>query len=177
MLSRVDEIFFDLLLKPVIYGSALSLLFLLVISASTSPRRYWTNIRTKSLRIAGFAAPILLLGYVSGYLCGMSRTSVVGNVIPAVLTLIAALNIYVFGKNFENKEMIGYSVILFSLIFFYGIQVGAFEREYSLEDRLLILSDQELNIRNYRSNIGLETDPPAWVTGVESKPAVPKIEE
>lgn len=166
MFDRVDEITVGLLLKPVIIGFAISILFSLILSVGSPWSQFFKRFANNLWRFAGYALPVVLLGYISGYLTGISRTAAVASVIPAVLTFVGGLSIYLFGyKSGANVIAAGYSVFLFGFSIFYGIQVGAFEREYEQTDRYIILSNQEKTIRTYRQNLGLPTDPPDWITG------------
>jgi hypothetical protein len=116
-----------------------------------------------------FGVPISLLAFVTGYLTGMSRTGAVGNVLPAVLAFIGGMNIYVFGTENKHKMIIGYCVSLFIVILFYGVHRGSVLREYGREGRLLVLSEQERRIRNYRMNRDLPPEIPSWITTGEPK--------
>ena len=116
-----------------------------------------------------FGIPISLLAYVTGYLTSLSRTAVVGSVLPAVLALIGGVNIYVFGTNTTHKVVVGFCVALFTTTLFYGVQRGALEREAGREARLITLSEQEWRIRNYRLFRKLPDDFPAWIVSGEPK--------
>jgi hypothetical protein len=64
---------------------------------------------------------------------------------------------------------IGFSVFMFGIAIFYGMQVGAYEREYNRVDRFRHLAKQEWEIRTYRKNLDLPNEPPNWMTGLSSK--------
>jgi hypothetical protein len=89
--------------------------------------------------------------------------------VPAVLTLVGGLHIYLFGVEAKNRIVVGYCVFLFSLFLFYGVQEGAIQREYERADRLERLSEQEKQIRMYRLNLGLPEEVPNWITTGEPK--------
>jgi hypothetical protein len=59
------------------------------------------------------------------------------------------------------------AILLFALFVLYGIEVGAYEREYRQVERYEILSEEELQIRKHRINAGLPADPPSWITGLQ----------
>jgi hypothetical protein len=169
----VDRIFFDLVSKPIAWGLLFALVYFFAILAYE--RRYTrSNIFHIGLRAVGFSVPIVLLAFVAGYLTGISRSAAVGTIVPAVLTFVGALNVYAIavmgsGTLAENKVAVGYSVFLFAFIFFYGVQSGAYYREYGNENRILALSKQEQKIRAARKNLGLPEDPPSWLWSLEPK--------
>jgi hypothetical protein len=107
--------------------------------------------------------PISLIGFLMGYLTGISRAPAVGNVLPAVLTLIGGLSIYIFGTQSSYKVLVGYcaSLLVFSL--FYGIQNGSSVREGVREPHLNQLFEEEARLRKQRTILDLPADPPTWI--------------
>jgi hypothetical protein len=121
------------------------------------------------IKFVAFTFPIALIAYIAGYLSTMSRTTAVGTVLPAVLTLIGGLNIYVFGTDIKYRVLISYCVCVFALMLFYGSQYGGYLREASRDYRLLQLTRQELQIKTVRRNLGLPEDFPPWLVSSEPK--------
>lgn len=119
--------------------------------------------------LAAYGIPIAVLAYVAGYLTVYSRTSAVGNVLPAVLALVGGANIYVFGTDSSKRGIVGYCVVLFAWIILYGTQSGAQLRENERVGRLHDLAVQELQVRTFRQNLGLNAEPPAWILSTEPK--------
>jgi hypothetical protein len=115
------------------------------------------------------ALPIALLGFIVGFLIGVSRSPAIGTVIPAVLTLIGGLGIYVFGTENRFKVIVGYSVIVLVCTLLYGVERGAFDRESTREHRLNVIFEEEARLRAQRKNLGLPPEVPTW-----SIPAEPK---
>jgi len=166
MFDRADEITLELLFKPILLASAASVILSLILSMGESRGRYQSRFVGNLKRVVSFCLPIVMLGFASGYLTGISRVAAVGNLIPAMLTLVGGLSIFLFKTRSDSvTRSVGFSIFMFGFSIFYGIQVGAFDREYQQTDRLTALSDQELAIRNYRKNLGLPEDPPDWITG------------
>src|SRR4029077_4523473 len=91
--------------------------FLEVPLASVHRQALWNT-----ARLLGFSFPISLVAYIAGYLSTMGRTSAIGSVLPAVLTLIGGLNLYVFGTDQKYRVLISYCVVLFATMLFYGTQ-------------------------------------------------------
>lgn len=110
----------------------------------------------------GFALPIALLGFTIGYLSGLSRAAILGNILPAVLTLIGGATIYIFGAENKFKVAVGFCVCVLVVTLFYGTESGASARDRGQLLRLISLSEQELAIRNFRSNRGLSPELPTW---------------
>lgn len=109
-----------------------------------------------------FTIPVGLIGFSTGLLTGLSRTSAVGSVLPATLALIGGLNIYVFGTDNKFKIVVGYCVCVFCFMLFLGMQTGAFEREAQRERYLIFRAQQEARILAVRRNLGLPESAPNW---------------
>jgi hypothetical protein len=116
-----------------------------------------------------FSIPVGLIAYVAGDATGISRSPAVANVVPAVLALIAGMNVYAFGTDNKYKVVVGYCVSVFAVMFFLGLQVGASARQNDLEESLLQLSRIELRVRAERKRLGLPDDVPGWLSEAESK--------
>jgi hypothetical protein len=171
MISPADHFVFRTLLKPIILATIFGVIYFLVrlIYGGIYTRRRVIEIAWSAV---GYSIPIVSLAFVAGYLTGISRSPAVGAVVPAVLTMIGALNVFVFGvmkSTGETRIAVGYTVFLFATLFFYGVQTGAYWREYGQEERLRILSKQESGIRNFRKNMGLPEDPPSWIWQYDQK--------
>ena len=79
------------------------------------------------------AIPIVLIAYIAGYLTGISGSSAIGNLVPAVLAFIGGLNVYMFGAKVDQRSLIIFSIFLFAIILFYGVLDGRYDRESSIE--------------------------------------------
>lgn len=173
VIKNADVIFIGSISKPLFWAVLFALAYFLAF--------WWYHRKDKglslielALKAVGYSLPIVLLAFVAGYLTGISRSPAVGTVVPAVLTFVAALNVWVIavrgsGTVAENKIAVGYSVFLFAFTFFYGVQTGAYSREYDNESRLKALAQQELRIRKEREVLGLPPNPPAWLWSLDSK--------
>lgn len=152
------------------FGIALLVsLFLALAEAMLRSQNYFKSLIAIVIPLFGFSLPISIIAYVSGFLTTASRTSAVGNVIPAALALIGGLNIYVFGTDNKYKVLIAYCVSLFAIMLFYGAEHGAYLREAGRVFRFEELARQELQIRATRENLGLPKDVPAWLISSEPK--------
>jgi hypothetical protein len=70
------------------------------------------------------------LGFVTGSLIGDSQTSVVGSVLPAVLTLLGGVAVYVIGsKGVEPQAVVSGLVLCFAFTLFAGSLFGLQLRE------------------------------------------------
>jgi hypothetical protein len=107
--------------------------------------------------------PIALVGYSVGYLTGISRSPAIGSLLPAVLTLIGGVSVYVFGTDTTYKSLVGYCVCLLVVSLFYGTESGSYEREVHREDRLIATFELEWRLRNYRINRGLPEKASDWL--------------
>lgn len=129
----------------------------------------WRRWPWRAVALLAFTVPVALAAYVSGYLATMSRTTAVGNVLPAVLALLGGLNVYVFGTDTRHRVLVGYCSASFVIMLFYGAQVGGHLREATREDRLQAVAQQEFRLRAYRRDLGLPEEFPGWAVGSEPK--------
>jgi hypothetical protein len=159
-----EQITFNLLYKPACIGIALGFILAFVFSL-TGERSYWDKVKTNIFPALGYSIPISMVAYIAGYLTGISRSPAVDSVVPAVLALIAGLNIYFFGIESRSRALVGYSVVVFSIVFFYGIWAAVIHREGGRVGRFISLSEQEKAIVTYRQNRGLSPDVPEWILG------------
>jgi hypothetical protein len=165
MFGAVDKLVIGLLIKPLLVGLLGGILLALAYSLQAGEGTIFERFRRNILPGIGYSLPTVIVAFIAGYLTGISRAPAVGNVIPAVLALIGGLNIYLFGVEARNRALVGYSVFLFSLVFFYGVWGGVLDREGGRVGRFIDLADQERTIRNYRLNRDLPPDPPQWILG------------
>jgi hypothetical protein len=169
MFPSAEVAFIQLLISPLLIGACLGIVFALTFSLVNRERSYWDKLKQNFLPAIGFSIPIVLVGYVAGYFTGISRSPVVGAIVPSFLALIGGLNIYLFGVDTKNKALVGYCVFIFVIALLYGTQFGGEAREIGRAARLIYLSEQEKQIRAYRVNRGLPEEPPSWIIGSEPK--------
>lgn len=106
-----------------------------------------------------------LLGMVTGLLAGFSRTSAMGAVLPAVLSLVGGLAIYLVGAERADQAIIGTCVIALSLDLLIGSTWGAvlrddFEREAKSASARKRQAVIEVDVRDFRKDLGLPEAPP-----------------
>jgi hypothetical protein len=169
MFPSAEIAFIELLIPPLLIGLCSGIVFALTFSLANRELPYWDKLRTNFLPAIGFSIPIVLVGYVAGYFTGISRSPVVGAIVPSFLALIGGLNIYLFGVDTKNRPLVGYCVFIFASALLYGTQFGGEAREIGRTARLIYLSEQEKQIRAYRANRGLPEEPPSWILGAEPK--------
>lgn len=122
-------------------------------------------------RVLGFylgcSVPVVILGVIVGYVTGFSRTPIAGTLLTASLTLVGAVVVYAFGADNRYRVAIGVCVTVFALNVLLGLQYGSSFRESGRQRRLEALAVQEFAVRNFRTNLGLPAEPPAWMLGGE----------
>src|SRR5215469_12188037 len=115
----------QILFLPVLYSLVAAFLFSLVARAIFKGLPF--------LKVfgyyTGFGVPVSLVAFSAGFLTGISRAPAVGTVLPAILTLVAGLGVYVFGTDNRYKVVVGYCVSILIVMLFVGMQTGAFQRE------------------------------------------------
>jgi uncharacterized membrane protein (UPF0136 family) len=97
-MSGADEQFFYMLIKPLLIGAVSGALFAVI------NRRLRGDERLRPID-AVVIVPIALIAYIAGYLTGSSGSPAIGNLIPAVLTFIGGLNVYLFGAKHEYRAI------------------------------------------------------------------------
>ncbi|MFH1872854.1 MAG: hypothetical protein ABIK82_16735 [Pseudomonadota bacterium] len=106
-----------------------------------------------------------LLGMVTGLLAGFSRTSAMGAVLPAILSLVGGLAIYIVSAGKVDQVLVGTCVIALSLNLLIGSTWGALLRSdfeggeksanAGMRDALV-----EVQVREFRRELGLPESPP-----------------
>lgn len=169
MIGQAEILFIGLIVKPLLVGAIAGIALAACYSLQAAEVPYREKLRRNLLPAIGYSIPISFVAYIAGYLTGISRSPAVGNVVPAVLAMIGGLNIYFFGIEAKNRNLVGYCVFAFALMFFYGVWGGVIDREIGRVGRFTNLSDQERTIKAYRENRDLPPDPPAWILGGDTK--------
>jgi len=72
---------------------------------------------------------ISLVGSTAGFSGGMSRVGVVGEIVPAALSLIGGLSLYLFGVKEVKTLFLPISVSVFAVTLVVGFSAGANNRE------------------------------------------------
>jgi len=103
-----------------------------------------------------------MLGLVTGVLAGFSRQPVVGAVLPAVLSLVGGLAIYLIG-NPNNRILVSLCVLVLAFNLFVGATWGAVLREAAEEYKhgaqyLMNRALAEVEVREFRESLGLPKD-------------------
>lgn len=113
-------------------------------------------------------AAFSMLGLVAGYLTGFSRSPAVGAVLPAVLSLVAGLAVFLMGKDAASRVIVSLSVLIFSTSLVIGTSWGAVMRQTAedyatsepiLKQRALV----EAEVKEFREALGLPADPDVHV--------------
>ena len=117
------------------------------------------------IEIAIVALGFSSLGIVAGYLTGLSRQPAVGDLIPAVLSLIGALAVYIVGKSKNSRRMVGAVIFILSVSLLLGTIWGAVTRtetdvylkskEYLIQRALV-----EKEVQDFRKALGLDSKTP-----------------
>lgn len=149
---------------------AAALVFLVAFTLSAPRSATLAKIGGNFATLVLYGTPAVLCGFVAGYVSGMSRTGVVGNLIPAVLAGLGGLMVYVFGSDTRYKTIVGYCITLFVLSVLIGLEHGSVLRIWEREQRLSGLFGMEMRLRDQRRNLGLDLDKtPAWLPGDDAK--------
>jgi hypothetical protein len=96
---------------------------------------------------------------------GSSRSSAVGAVVPAILTFIGLIVVYLMGKSRLRAVVAGFIVFVFSVDLLVGTVLGSASRDRHEEllasvEYQELKADQEIAIRQYRDGLGLPLDEP-----------------
>jgi uncharacterized membrane protein len=105
--------------------------------------------------------PFGIIGMTNGYLTALSRVSAISALVPAALTLVSAVAVYLVGKGGKTALLASFAVINFSTMMIVGGLIGGRER-VETEQAINSLaakykqSDDELALRQYRYRLGLD---------------------
>lgn len=101
-----------------------------------------------------------ILGIGTGYLAGLSREPVAGEVLPAVLSLFAGLAVFLVAKDKVNRVIVGLSIFAFAVCLLIGSLWGSRMRweaeQYLLSETYLkYRADVEAAVAQHRKTLGL----------------------
>lgn len=118
--------------------------------------------RTYFIVVVAFA----LLGLVTGVLAGFSRQSAIGAVLPAVLSLVGGLAIYLIGAKKADQGLVGVCVIALSVDLMIGTSWGAvlrdvYEKSFTSAEVRKREALVEVEVRDFRRDLGLPDSAPA----------------
>lgn len=139
-------------------AGTLSLILFIALSA-------WSSSKMKSVDqigpVVGACFVFGVLGIVIGITMGSSRTPVVDTVLPAALSFIGGVALFVITRDKSDFVIVSAAVVGFSVLMFVGTILGAFERnraiiqaKYDLK-RLTWEAETEFAINAYRDSMGL----------------------
>lgn len=106
--------------------------------------------------LLGIGVPFTILGVLIGYLTGVSLTPAVGSVIPAVLTLVAGISVFMASEGGRKGAIASAAIIYLSFALVAGVSHGsrlrttALEAANSIEARMKAVSD-EAALRAFRA--------------------------
>tara|TARA_R110002020_G_scaffold471851_1_gene699306 strand:+ start:217 stop:795 length:579 start_codon:yes stop_codon:yes gene_type:complete len=95
-----------------------ALLFLLMVAGRK------TSLRAARERFISLFC-IIVIGGVVGYSGGLSRESAVGEIIPAVLSLLGGLAVYIFGGKRSHSVLVSAGAAAFAIAMLWGFSFGA----------------------------------------------------
>lgn len=114
-----------------------------------------------------------LLGLVTGLLAGLSREAAMGAVLPAVLSLVGGLAIYLVGSEKVDQGLVGVCIIALSLDLLVGTIWGSDLRDvYEREAKSAVAQKRnaltEVEVRDFRRDLGLSESPPSVLVKKEA---------
>lgn len=112
------------------------------------------------IRMGIFAGvPFSIVGMTCGYMTGLSRVGAISALVPAALTLVGAVGVYLLGRGGKSAVIAAFAVVDFSVLMLLGALIGAQERGAadSLENQETLI-EKEFELNQFRHSLGL---PPA----------------
>lgn len=139
------------------------LFFTAIVSALVLAFLYQGRALFRTRLIVAFS--FTLLGMVAGYMTGLSRQPAVTAVIPAALSIIAGLSVYIVGAKRADQVLIALCVIGLCTNLLLGIVWGARARvatedHYASTPRKVWEADVEAYVIQHRRELGLQDYPP-----------------
>jgi len=134
---------------------------------------HWISLRFSRLKIAAvrvlaqgalFGLPMSVIAMMAGFLTGASREPAVDALVPATLTLLGGLAMYMVGKGSLRGQVVGFAMLVFSINLMVGVSLGSISREKHeayLESAgyLKQQANTEFQVRSYRKGLGLPMSP------------------
>jgi hypothetical protein len=143
-------------------GISIAIFFVFYIAMHLIYRPTGNKLQSRKLVFEGMrvALPLGFLGLVAGFLTGASRLPAVSAVVPAILTFLGVVIVYMIGKGSLRSVVTGFAVVVFAFELVLGVLIGASsrdQRDEALESVSYqkMKADQEFAIRLYRSALGL----------------------
>ena len=168
---------FLLILSTILF---LLLYCIMLVSLQLSP--YSSSSRQRGVILSGLLVgfPLGFTGVVSGFLTGSSRSPAISATVPAALTFLGLIVIYLIGKGRLHSIIAGFCVFAFSVNLMVGTVLGSASRDRH-EDELTSVevreskADQEFKLRLYCKGLGLIADlskpcPVGVISGKDSSP-------
>jgi hypothetical protein len=109
--------------------------------------------------------PFSIIGMTSGYMTGSSRVGAISALVPAGLTLIGGVTVFLFSKGGKAGVLAAFAVINFSVMTLVGALIGGRERmqteqiENSVEYREAEIQKDFL-LQLYRQGLGMDPQGP-----------------
>jgi amino acid transporter len=127
--------------------------------------RYISNPRERTVVLAGLMVglPLGFTGIVAGFLTGSSRSPAVSALVPAILTFIGLIVVYMLGKGRLRAAIAGFAVFIFSVNLLVGTVLGSASRDRHEEELTSVRvrelkADEEFKVRLYCKGLGLVSD-------------------
>ena len=112
------------------------------------------------------------LSAVIGFLAGSSEEAIYGALLPAVLSFVGGVSVFLIGRREESPILVGLMLFGFSTTLLIGGKIGADLRDFSVtfrqEERLnqltnvryqIEIANRLEKIKNYRESRGLPPEP------------------
>ena len=126
-----------------------------------------TTDRSSLAAYAGICVPLAAIAFATGYLTGFSREPAVTATIPAILTLLGGIFVYMTTTHPGDRGPMALGVVFFALVLIFTTNYYSSVRQRELMKRLVLLSEEEKLVRTRRANMDLPTDFPDWIMGGE----------
>jgi hypothetical protein len=107
--------------------------------------------------------PVGFTGLIAGVLTGLSRSPAVSALVPAILTFVGLVVVYMIDKGRVRAILTDFTVFLFSANLIVGTSLGSASRD-RYEEHLASITfrefraDQEFKVRLYCKGLGLISD-------------------
>lgn len=125
----IENVVFDLADVFLISFSVSLIFVILVVILYFYDKHGFSQVSSYLLSCIVLIISISVVGAVAGYAGGLSRTGVVGDVIPAALGLLGGLSVYLFGIQKTPTVVTPIVVVVFAVSLVAGFSAGAKNRE------------------------------------------------
>ena len=116
-----------------------------------------TVVKTAAGAAFGTAIGFGFLAYSAGFLAGFSRVAILGQLLPAALGLFGGVAVFLFGKDVQNRALVGVAIASFSACLLMGFLMGYQDRRDAERFEAALKYDVQFRLEQARKELAINT--------------------